>query len=112
MRRKKRQEDERRLQHELELAKLLAFWSQFEHIHKDAYTAPENKFQYLVQATLSGSRAREVVESFPPTGADYEKAVESLKSRFGKEHILVGFSSKLNTAIKLLHSYKTAKIVC
>ncbi|GBM84623.1 hypothetical protein AVEN_226657-1 [Araneus ventricosus] len=67
----------------------LPFWSQFEHIHKDADIAPENKFQYLVQATVSGSRAREVVESFPPTGANYGKAVESLKARFGKQDLLV-----------------------
>ncbi|XP_035220082.1 uncharacterized protein LOC118193149 [Stegodyphus dumicola] len=67
----------------------LPFWSQFEQIHKDNDIAPEDKFQYLIQATVSGSRAREVVESFPPIGANYEKAVESLKSRFGREDILV-----------------------
>ncbi|GBM64582.1 hypothetical protein AVEN_56555-1 [Araneus ventricosus] len=67
----------------------LHFWSQFENIHKDADIAPENKFQYLVQATVSGSRARVVVESFPPSGANYEKAVESLKARFGKQDLLV-----------------------
>ncbi|GBM99472.1 hypothetical protein AVEN_152234-1 [Araneus ventricosus] len=55
----------------------LPFWNEFEHIHKDADIAPESKFQYLVQATVSGSRAREVVESFPTTGASYGKAVES-----------------------------------
>ncbi|GBL90312.1 hypothetical protein AVEN_130403-1 [Araneus ventricosus] len=66
------------------------FWSQFEHIHKDSHIALENKFQYLVQATVSGSRTREVVESFPPTGANYEKAIESLKARFDKEDLLVG----------------------
>ncbi|GBN21972.1 hypothetical protein AVEN_107041-1 [Araneus ventricosus] len=38
----------------------LPFWSQFEHIHKDADIAPENKFQYLLQATVSGYRAREL----------------------------------------------------
>lgn len=67
----------------------LPFWSQFEQIHKDEDIAPEDKFQYLIQATVSGSRAREVVESFPPNGANYVKAIESLKSRFGREDILV-----------------------
>ncbi|GBN32106.1 hypothetical protein AVEN_105034-1 [Araneus ventricosus] len=67
----------------------LPFWSEFEHIHKDADIVPENKFQYLVQAIVSGSGARDVVESFPPTGANYEKAVESLKTRFGKQDLLV-----------------------
>ncbi|GBN63233.1 hypothetical protein AVEN_79661-1 [Araneus ventricosus] len=67
----------------------LPFWSQFEHVDKDDDIAPENKFQYLVQATVVGSRAREVVESFPPTGENYAKAVDSLKARFGREDLLV-----------------------
>ncbi|GBN96939.1 hypothetical protein AVEN_232744-1 [Araneus ventricosus] len=67
----------------------LPFWSQFEHIDKDDDIAPENKFQYLVEATVVGSRAREVVESFPPTGENYVKAVDSLKARFGREDLSV-----------------------
>ncbi|GFU50391.1 uncharacterized protein TNCV_1827941 [Trichonephila clavipes] len=63
----------------------LPFWSQFEPIHK----APENKFQYLIQATVSGSRAWEIVESFPLTSANYAKAVESWKARFGRNDLLV-----------------------
>ncbi|GBM32587.1 hypothetical protein AVEN_195549-1 [Araneus ventricosus] len=62
----------------------LTFWSQFEDIDKDYDIAPENKFQYLVQANVVGSRVREVVESFPPTGENYAKAVDSLKARFGR----------------------------
>ncbi|GFT33239.1 uncharacterized protein TNCV_4767251 [Trichonephila clavipes] len=57
--------------------------------HDDDEIAPENKFQYLVQATVNGSRAREVVESFPATAANYAKAVESLKARFGTDDLLV-----------------------
>ncbi|GFX76123.1 uncharacterized protein TNCV_1834981 [Trichonephila clavipes] len=84
--------------HELELARIkatlavsdwLQFWSQFQHIHDDDEIAPENKFQYLVQATVNGSRAREVVESFPATAANYAKAVDSLKARFGRDDLLV-----------------------
>ncbi|GFX33293.1 uncharacterized protein TNCV_811551 [Trichonephila clavipes] len=70
----------------------LPFWSQFEHIHKDDDIAPENKFQfkqYLIQATVSGSRSQEIVKSFPPTRANYAKAVESLKARFGRNDLLV-----------------------
>ncbi|GFV48855.1 uncharacterized protein TNCV_3159921 [Trichonephila clavipes] len=67
----------------------LQFWSQFQHIHDDEEIAPENKFQYLVQATVNGSRAREVVESFPATAANYAKAVDSLKARFGRDDLLV-----------------------
>ncbi|GBL72837.1 hypothetical protein AVEN_39305-1 [Araneus ventricosus] len=72
-----------------DLKDFLPFWSQFEHVDKDDDIASENKFQYLVQATVVGSRAREVVESFPPTGENYAKAVDSLKARFGREDLLV-----------------------
>ncbi|GFV73924.1 integrase catalytic domain-containing protein [Trichonephila clavipes] len=67
----------------------LQFWSQFLYIHDDDEIVPENKFQYLVQATVNGSRAREVVERFPTTTANYAKAVESLKARFGRDDLLV-----------------------
>ncbi|GFX62257.1 integrase catalytic domain-containing protein [Trichonephila clavipes] len=40
----------------------LPFWSQFEQIHKDEDITPEDKFQYLVQATVTGSHARQIVE--------------------------------------------------
>ncbi|GIY46255.1 uncharacterized protein CEXT_202761, partial [Caerostris extrusa] len=35
----------------------LPFWSQFQHIDKDEEIAPEDKFQYLIQATVVGSKA-------------------------------------------------------
>ncbi|GIX74698.1 DUF1758 domain-containing protein [Caerostris extrusa] len=88
--------EKKRLDNELELARIklgndlkdwLPFWSQFQHIDKDE--GPEDKFQYLIKATIVGSRAREVVESFPPNGANYSKTLESLKSRFGKDDLLV-----------------------
>ncbi|GFT21368.1 integrase catalytic domain-containing protein [Trichonephila clavipes] len=34
----------------------LQFWSQFQHIHDDDEIVPENKFKYLVQATVNGSQ--------------------------------------------------------
>ncbi|GFW34554.1 uncharacterized protein TNCV_951841 [Trichonephila clavipes] len=93
-------EKDKKKEHELELRlefrqcgdnikDWLPFWNQFEQIHEEEDIAPEDKFQYLVQATVSGSRAREIVESFPPTGANYQKAILSLQSRFGREDILV-----------------------
>ncbi|GIX84445.1 endonuclease [Caerostris darwini] len=93
-REKKCQLEKKRLDKELEqfgddLKDWIPFWSQFQHIDKDEEIAPEDKFQYLIQATIVGSSAREVVESFPPTGSNYRKAVESLKSRFGKDDLLV-----------------------
>ncbi|GFY23101.1 integrase catalytic domain-containing protein [Trichonephila clavipes] len=83
------EENERQRQYELELARIQARVVEFEHIHKDGGTVPEKRFQYLIQATVSGSRAREIVESLPPKSANYAKAVESLKARFGRNDLLV-----------------------
>ncbi|GFT81181.1 uncharacterized protein TNCV_5089981 [Trichonephila clavipes] len=53
----------------------LPFWSPFEQIHnKEEDIAPEDKFQYLVQAKFSGSHAREIAESFPPIDAKLSKS--------------------------------------
>ncbi|GFY06303.1 uncharacterized protein TNCV_2680951 [Trichonephila clavipes] len=68
-----------------ELKDYLGFWSQFQRIHTDQDSAPEDKFQYLLQCMMQGSRAREVIESFPPTSENYENAIAALKDRFGRE---------------------------
>ncbi|GFY29901.1 uncharacterized protein TNCV_4072141 [Trichonephila clavipes] len=74
-----------------ELKDYLGFWSQFQSIHTDQDLAPEDKFQYLLQCMVQGSRAREVMESFPPTSENYEKTIEALKNRFGREELYVEF---------------------
>lgn len=67
----------------------LSFWSQFKGIHENELLSSEEKFQYLIQATVAESAARRVVSSFPPTAENYGKAIAHLKSRFGKENVLV-----------------------
>ncbi|XP_071629316.1 uncharacterized protein [Temnothorax longispinosus] len=67
----------------------LPFWSQFKEINDDASISNEDKMQYLQQALVS--RANELVKSFPPTGENYEKAIMSLKNRFGRDYIIVEF---------------------
>ncbi|KYN07072.1 hypothetical protein ALC62_01968 [Cyphomyrmex costatus] len=74
-----------------EIKDWLSFWSTFRKIHEDATLSREDKFHYLLQSTVKDSRAFEVVNSFPPTADNYEKAVESLKSRFGKKDLLIEF---------------------
>jgi len=44
----------------------LTFWGQFQKIDGDPDIDEADKFQYLLQATSPNTRAREVVESFPP----------------------------------------------
>jgi hypothetical protein len=61
----------------------LPFWSQFQKIDLDEDISPDYKFQYLVQAMMAGTRAREIVESFLLSCENYPKAVACLKARFG-----------------------------
>ncbi|GIY91969.1 hypothetical protein CEXT_767331 [Caerostris extrusa] len=74
-----------------EIKDWLPFWGQFSKIDSDPNIDEADKLQYLIQATLPSTRARELVESFPPSKENYHKAVDSLKSRFGQDDLLVEF---------------------
>jgi len=69
----------------------LPFWSQFKKISENPSINEEDKMQYLQQTMIPDSRANELVRSFPPTGENYEKAISSLKNRFGRDDIIVEF---------------------
>ncbi|XP_021964264.1 uncharacterized protein LOC110859611 [Folsomia candida] len=71
-----------------ELTDWLSWWSQFSKIHEDEDLHDTDKFQYLIQATQEGSRARDLVQSYPQTAANYPKVVAALKERFGKDKLL------------------------
>ncbi|XP_024878860.1 uncharacterized protein LOC112459126, partial [Temnothorax curvispinosus] len=87
----------------------LPFWSQFKKIHDDPAISNEDKFQYLQQATLPDSRAKEIVQSFPPTGENYVKAITSLKNRFGREDIIVEFYVRELLGLVLQNAVKGPK---
>jgi len=74
-----------------EISDWLSFWSQFGRIHDDSTMSEKDKFQYLIQCMIVGSRAREIVDSFPPTAENYAKVIDTLKTRFGREELLVEF---------------------
>ncbi|GFW59826.1 DUF1758 domain-containing protein [Trichonephila clavipes] len=67
----------------------LAYWSQFKKIHDDSSIAEEDKMQYLLQSVEPHSKAERLVLSFPATAANYSKAIEQLKERFGRDDLLV-----------------------
>ncbi|KAF6210051.1 hypothetical protein GE061_015807 [Apolygus lucorum] len=67
----------------------IGFWGQFRKIHEDKEYDDDDKFQILLLYTVPGSKARKIVESFPPSGENYSKALEHLKSRCAKEEHLV-----------------------
>ncbi|KAJ8912758.1 hypothetical protein NQ315_016714 [Exocentrus adspersus] len=58
----------------------LPFWAQFKKIHDDGDIDPSDKIAYLSQATVPGSRARRIVDNFPPVPENYKKIVDCLAS--------------------------------
>lgn len=73
-----------------QLINWLPFWSRFSKINNVRDIAPEDKFQHLIQCIIPGTRAYEVVQRFPSIEQNFSnKVVESLKSRFGKDDLLV-----------------------
>ncbi|GFX68805.1 DUF1758 domain-containing protein [Trichonephila clavipes] len=67
----------------------LSFWSQFQKIHDDGSIPDEDEMQYLVASVEPKSKAERLILSFPATAANYPKAVDQLKERFGREDLLV-----------------------
>lgn len=67
----------------------MAWWGQFKQIHDDDEIVVEDKYQYLSQSMVPGSKAARVVERFPPSTESYKQAVPYLKSRFAKDELLI-----------------------
>lgn len=67
----------------------LGWWSQFEKIHTDKELHTTDKFEYLRQSMADNSKAKDVVYGFPATEANYPKAIQILKERFGKKKLLI-----------------------
>jgi hypothetical protein len=58
-----------------EVTEWLSCWSQFKKIHEDEDLHSSDKFQYLVQGMVEGTRARELVNSYPQTSENYPKVI-------------------------------------
>lgn len=69
----------------------LNFWSQFKKIDADSEIDNCDKIEYLIQATVVDSRARQIVESFPSLEENYEKIIDCMKSRFGRDDLQIEF---------------------
>ncbi|CAG9821822.1 unnamed protein product [Phaedon cochleariae] len=66
----------------------IGFWGQFKKIDEGETIDYEDNFQYMLQAMEEGSQARSLVESFPPSGENYVKALNQLKTRFARYSFL------------------------
>jgi len=71
-----------------ELKEWLGFWSQFKKIHSDEELHNSDKFQYLVQSIVPGTRADKLVSSYPQSAANYPLVIAALKDRFGNNVLL------------------------
>jgi hypothetical protein len=67
----------------------LGWWSQFKKIDEDGDIDQADKFQYLYQSMVPGTRAADLVNSYPMTSENYPKVIQALKARFGKEKMLM-----------------------
>ncbi|XP_014362870.2 uncharacterized protein LOC106714351 [Papilio machaon] len=67
----------------------IPFWTQYEKIHLDARIQNEEKFTYLLSCMAEHSKARTLVESYPPTKNNYEKVIDTLKKRFARDEVLI-----------------------
>ncbi|XP_018577341.1 uncharacterized protein LOC108915711 [Anoplophora glabripennis] len=61
----------------------------FRKVHEDPDIDSSDKIEYLIQATVPGSRARQLVESFPVVGENYGKIVECMQARFGRDDLQI-----------------------
>ncbi|UYV75888.1 hypothetical protein LAZ67_13001681 [Cordylochernes scorpioides] len=57
-------------------------------IHLDESLSDVDKFEYLIQSMVVGSKAHRLVTSFPLTQKNYNKVIEDLKDRFGDRDML------------------------
>jgi hypothetical protein len=71
-----------------ELTEWLGWWAQFEGIHEDEDLHDADKFTYLVQCMTVGTRAFELVSSYPQSKDNYPKVVKALKERYGNPKLL------------------------
>lgn len=71
-----------------EVTEWISFWSQFEKIHLDEELHDCDKFQYLVQSMVPGSKAAKLVESWPQSAKNYPKVIEAMQDRFGDKVLL------------------------
>ncbi|UYV63942.1 hypothetical protein LAZ67_2006089 [Cordylochernes scorpioides] len=71
-----------------ELEEWLSWWSHFEKIHLDESLSDVDKFEYLIQSMVVGSKAHRLVTSFPLTQKNYNKVIGDLKERFGDRDML------------------------
>lgn len=73
------------------MKKLDRVWSQFSKIHEDTSLGDEDKCNYLLQSSMKTDSSPYKLVDFPPSKDNYKKAVDLLKSRYGKDEFLIKY---------------------
>lgn len=71
-----------------DLSEWLGWWAHFQTIHEDKQLTDSMKFTYLLQALPKNSKAYKAVSGYPRSADNYQKAVDTLKERFGRKELL------------------------
>lgn len=97
-----------------DLGEWLGFWSQFQKIHEDKALHDSDKFQYLVQSMIPGTRAHKLVSSYPQSADNYPAVIAALKDRFGDKVLLteVYVRQLLKLVIRNASKPKTIQLSC
>ena len=74
---------------DLEPRNYLSFWAQFQPIHEEQKLRELDKLQYLKQCLSPGTKARNIVDGYPPCKENYIKAISQIQNRFGKDTLLL-----------------------
>ncbi|GFR33412.1 transposable element Tc1 transposase [Trichonephila clavata] len=67
----------------------VSFWAQFCRIHEDESIMEEDKFKYVLSSLKPKTKARDIVENYPPSKDNYPKVIEHLMSLFGRKDLLI-----------------------
>ncbi|XP_056633378.1 uncharacterized protein LOC130442978 [Diorhabda sublineata] len=67
----------------------ISFWAYFKKIHEREDLPSEDKFLILLRIAKDGTQAKELLSSYPASGANYPKAFGQLKNRFGRDELLI-----------------------
>lgn len=88
----------------------LPFWAQFSKVHDDQNIDLNDKVEYLLQATVPNSKARQLVESFPTIGKNYHEIIDCLKARFGREDLQIEIYVRELLKLIMNNAISTCKI--
>lgn len=69
----------------------LQFWSHFQKYDEDQQLNKVDKLRYLKMSMVDNSKADLMIKDYPMCADSYDKAITSLKDRFGRKKLLIQY---------------------